>query len=427
MRLHCTKDRYLDRRPWGHGAEVYKSAKEAMKLRHALIPYIYTMAWRNHQESIPLITPMYYHYPEQEEAYSCPQQYYFGSELVVAPYLESKDETTDLSRQSVWLPEGDWFNFFTGEYYQGDNWYAQYGTLDEIPVFAKAGAIIPLGPKVDWGGVDNPAELELNIFPGADNTFELYEDEGDSKDYKAGEYATTKFVQQWDKDRLQFEINQVEGNTDYIPEERDYKLVFKGIKQPDEFDLKVDGVEQTVTSNYKEEEETLVVKVGQIKPKQQVTAILASESDTLLSKRDRRLDKCRKMLKGFRMDTTAKSQIEDAIKEQGTTNLSYLRDFSVVLTDSQIRALVELLSGVGIDKFENCGEEKIIIWNNNQKSNVEYQLSTWAAKAKHSRRVGDSEAGIVAGFKVFSLEELNQFAWELKVDYGNLVTVEYSN
>ncbi len=93
-RLHATKGPYYDRRPWiFEDAEILRVMKEALQLRHAFVPYIYTMARRAHDESLPLVTPMYYDYPEAEAAYHCPQQYNFGSELIAAPFTQPMDPT----------------------------------------------------------------------------------------------------------------------------------------------------------------------------------------------------------------------------------------------------------------------------------------------------------------------------------------------
>ena len=122
LRLHSTKNKFHERHPWGYDAEVLRVAGAALRLRHALIPYIYSMAWRNVVDSLPLIQPLYHWYPEDEAAYHCPQQYTFGTELIAAPFTEPIDPKTRLSRQVVWFPEGDWFNFFTGEYFAGGRW-----------------------------------------------------------------------------------------------------------------------------------------------------------------------------------------------------------------------------------------------------------------------------------------------------------------
>ncbi len=149
---------------------------------------------------------MYYAHPESEEAYRCPNQYFFGSELIAAPFHPARRRIPGLSRQAVWLPEGDWFDFFSGERLPGGGWQTFYGALDDIPVFARAGAIVPLGPKAGWGGVANPEALEVHLFPGADNAFELYEDDGESEAYRQGHCLPHVLSQRWTGDTLKFEI-----------------------------------------------------------------------------------------------------------------------------------------------------------------------------------------------------------------------------
>src|SRR5690606_4088426 len=124
FRLHSTRSAFHERRPWGwDDAEVLRVAREAMQLRHRLIPYLYTMAWRAHTENVLPVRPMYHEHPRAEEAYLCPQQYTFGSELIAAPFTAPRDPDTGLSRQVVWLPDGDWYHFFTGESMPG-GWHA---------------------------------------------------------------------------------------------------------------------------------------------------------------------------------------------------------------------------------------------------------------------------------------------------------------
>ncbi|MBI5353940.1 MAG: DUF5110 domain-containing protein [Chloroflexi bacterium] len=224
FRLHSTNKKALDRRPWGKPERVFHAAREAMQLRHALIPYIYSMAWRAHCTGISLVTPMYYG-EDSTEAFDAKDQYFFGSELIVAPITHPSDPQTGLASKRVWFPSGTWFNFFNGEQFNGGKWYEIKYALEDIPVFAKAGAIIPLAPKVAWGGIDNPKELDVYVFPGADNVFKLYEDDGETTDYQNGKYAVTHFSLHDNT----FTVHSPEGDLSLIPAKRTYRIHLRGV------------------------------------------------------------------------------------------------------------------------------------------------------------------------------------------------------
>ena len=137
---------------------------------------------------------MYYGNMDSAEAFEAKDQYFFGSELLAAPVMKPVSAKTGLATQKIWFPPGNWFNFFNGEQLSGGKWRTVKSALEDIPVYAKAGAIVPLAPKVGWGGIENPEELDVYVFPGADNRFELYEDDGETTDYQRGKYAITAFT-----------------------------------------------------------------------------------------------------------------------------------------------------------------------------------------------------------------------------------------
>lgn len=228
FRLHSSNMPALDRRPWGGKPEhISQAARETMQLRHALIPYIYSMAWRAHQTGLSLVTPMYYGNMDSAEAFDAQDQYFFGSELFAAPVLKPVSAKTGLATQKVWFPAGMWFNFFTGEQLSGGVTRTVKAALEEIPVYAKAGAIVPLAPKVGWGGIENPTELDLYVFPGADNRFELYEDDGETTDYQRGKYAITVFK----LEENVFTIHPATGDMSLIPAQRTYRIHLRGVAE----------------------------------------------------------------------------------------------------------------------------------------------------------------------------------------------------
>jgi alpha-glucosidase (family GH31 glycosyl hydrolase) len=250
LRLHSTKNIFHERRPWMHSSTTEKVVSSAMRFRHRLIPYSYSMAWRNHFESKPIILPMYYNYPEDDDAYKCSQQYWFGSELVAAPFTKPMDAETGLSKQVVWLPQKGWFEFFTGEYIPSSGWQTIHGTIHDIPVFAKPGAIVPLAPEVGWGGLDNPDELSILVFPGADNSFILYEDDGHSEAYKRNDYSLSKMILENLSEGIRFKVINPEEPKPYLPAERTINVVVHGINKPEFLNVVIDGVISSTESYY---------------------------------------------------------------------------------------------------------------------------------------------------------------------------------
>jgi len=240
FRLHSSNFSKLERRPWAKPERIFQATRRAMQLRHALIPYIYSMAWRAYRSGISLVTPMYYGNMEDDSAYKARDQYFFGSELLVAPITKPVHPRTGLVRKKVWFPHGTWFNFFSGEPVRGGQWHEIQASLEDIPVYAKAGAIIPLAPAPTWGGIANPTKLELYIFPGAENSFNLYEDDGKTTDYQHGKYAITqlesKFTRSWNEhgqetkdSALEFTIHPVTGDFSVIPSSRSYHIHVRGV------------------------------------------------------------------------------------------------------------------------------------------------------------------------------------------------------
>jgi len=342
LRMHCTNNPFHERRPWGRGPAAERAATSALRLRHQLIPYIYSMAWRNHREGIPMITPMYYTHPEEDGAYaSIWQEYWFGSELLAAPYIMPHDIETGMTRQRVWLPEGDWFNFFTGEYVKGNGWQIVYGDLESIPVFARAGAIVPLDIDPSWGGVDNPASLEVHVYAGASNRFELYEDDGETNEYRAGKYAVTPFIQNWLGTQASFTIAPAVGDMSIISTRREYRLVLHGVVNPATVDLLINDSHLQIKSTYDASAERLGIAPVTLTPKDQLVLTITAKGDTLLSKRDRRAEILQHVLLSFKLDTWVKAEIARDIPALLTGEKSLIEYAG--LKDAQISALTNLL------------------------------------------------------------------------------------
>lgn len=423
FRLHSTKNPFHDRRPWGYDAEVLEITRDAMQLRHALIPYLYTMSRLNELEGRSLVRPMYHDYPDREEAYACPQQYLFGTDLIAAPYTEPADPDTRLSRQAFWLPPGDWYHLFTGEYYRGDTWYARYGGLDDVPVFARAGAILPLGPKVGWGGLDNPEELHLHVFAGQDGQFSLYEDEGDGVAYRTGAYAWSRFEQRWDDSSLRFTIFPPSGDTTLIPQEREHHLHFYGVAEPGQVTVMIDGATQAVNWRYDAEREVIHAEPLRLAPGAQARiTIQAADGSPLLSRRDRTRETVQAMIGAFRLDSLAKAWTVERL-DGLIAGPESLADFGMELTTAQARALLEVTRGAGAHWVRDIGEPNLIVlWNNRESAGFRHYFAELRPEKWFAAERYGSSIGVVPRFRAI---RPSGERWRLMVDYFSLQSLTF--
>lgn len=140
-RLHSTKNG-ISKEPWLYGEDAERIAEDFLRLRHRLLPYLYTANVRTAREGIPIVAPLYYFW-DSPFAFRMRNEYVFGSELLVAPVV-TKAKKDGYARTTVWLPEGRWTDFFTGEVYEGERLMTVKSPADRLPVFAKEGAIIPM-------------------------------------------------------------------------------------------------------------------------------------------------------------------------------------------------------------------------------------------------------------------------------------------
>ena len=232
MRLHSTNNEFMGKEPWNYSGSVGKIATEALRFRHRLLPYIYTMNYRTHTECRAICEPMYYAYPEDENAYNCKNEFFFGTELIVAPITRPTSPKTRMASVKVWLPEGRYTDIFTGRIYSGNKFVEMYRDLETIPVLAKEGTILPLAVNDRTNDCTNPDSLELLVYRG-NNTFTLYEDDGETLSYKDGEYLKTAFTVAEKGNTVSFKIEKAEGTASVVPQTRTYTVSFKDIVSGD--------------------------------------------------------------------------------------------------------------------------------------------------------------------------------------------------
>ncbi len=243
-RIHSSNSPFQQKEPWFYESEIEGAMKDALRLRHKLFPYIYTMNYRNHNDLVPLITPMYYHYPKCSAAYEMKNQYFFGSELMVAAITEPRDQKSRRSAVEAWIPDGEWFDFFDGTRYSGCGGRKMriFRTIDKYPVFARAGAIVPMANYSD-NELKNAYDMEIAVFAGADNSFTLYEDALEGYAYKDGEFSKIQMDFCWSENCAEFIICRPDGNPINIPMNREYTISFRGFNPAREIRVEENGSE----------------------------------------------------------------------------------------------------------------------------------------------------------------------------------------
>lgn len=184
FRLHSD---HGDRLPWDYDDTARIPAEQFMRLREALIPYLYTLSWQSYTTGLPMTRGLYLTYPEAPEAYQYDREYMLGDQMLVAPITTAGNTAST----RVWLPPGTWTDFFTGQTYTGPSVQTITDNLSQMPVFVKAGGIIPMQPYMDYSTQKSVDPLNLKVYTGADGSYTLYEDNGEGLGYQQGQYAQT--------------------------------------------------------------------------------------------------------------------------------------------------------------------------------------------------------------------------------------------
>ena len=251
LRLHSTKDSRAERRPWAYRDDVYRVAKRAIELRYRLLPYTYTMARVASDTGVSLCRPMYFECPDDDAAYAARYQYFFGDQMIAAPFVFPADPETGMATIDVWVPEGTWIDCATKQTFLGPAWVRIVGDLERIPMLVRSGAIFPLAagfddqpaPRLTSGTTDAIRDdaLVLSVFPGAEGRFRLYEDDGATEAYRAGQFEWTEIHSHMaDPATWTVHVQPVEGRCDVLPEARSYEIRLEGSAKPDR--VTVDGV-----------------------------------------------------------------------------------------------------------------------------------------------------------------------------------------
>ena len=222
LRLHSDHGYRL---PWQYDKRAERIASGFMRLREALIPYVYTAARRAYDTGLPIARPMYLRWPGAPQAYKFDGQYMLGSDLLVAPVTKPGS----VASKRVWFPPGRWIDIFTGQVRRGGHAALVHAPLERMPVFARAGAVIPRQPNPNVRA-GQPESLALDVYAGASGSSELYEDDGEGFGYRHGQFARTSL--RW-RDRAEaLTIAGARGGFPRMRAQRRYLLRFVGVQRP---------------------------------------------------------------------------------------------------------------------------------------------------------------------------------------------------
>jgi alpha-D-xyloside xylohydrolase len=220
------------------GDRVYDAIEKYIHLRYRLLPYIYSTSWEVTAGQSSMMRALMMDFAKDKNGWDINDEYLFGRSLLVSPvtrpmYIKkvaggrdssNVEDFSSVKSKEVYLPEGaSWYDFWTGESFKGGNKIGKETPLDIIPLYVKAGSILPIGPQVQYAEEKKWNELEVRVYPGADGSFVLYEDENDTYNYEKGAYSTISF--QWNDKRQELTISDRKGSFPGMLEVRKFNIV----------------------------------------------------------------------------------------------------------------------------------------------------------------------------------------------------------
>ena len=227
LRTHTTKNPESERRIWAYPEPYSSILRSTFQLRYALQPYIYTEARRTYDTGVAFFRPLYYDWPEANDAYTSKDEYLFGNEMLAAPVVTASDKVSGLSTEQVWLPKGEWIEWPTGKQFTGPTTVERNFSIDQTPVYLKAGAIVPMQPPMRYTGEKPVDPLIVNVWPlqpGTTSSYSVYEDSGVAVEYQRGVFTRMPIKARQTGDTLKVEIGPVQGSFPGMLKRRSYEV-----------------------------------------------------------------------------------------------------------------------------------------------------------------------------------------------------------
>lgn len=263
FRTHGASQEGNERRIWKFGN--FEKLLKCVNLRYELMPYIYTAARQAYDTGISICRPLYYEWPEENEAYRQEGEYMFGDNILVSPIVTTSNGDSHTFHKT-WLPEGRWYDVCRNRLLDGGQTLSEYYADDEIPYFIKAGSIVVCNPQMNNLKTTSD-KLLIKVIPGDDGSTDLYEDAGDTQDYQNGGFTTTHIAQQRTAAGFSISIDARNGSYEGMPAERAYELHLLLANKPER--VTIDGIETTDWS-YDAARHLVIVNIGTTSCEQQI-------------------------------------------------------------------------------------------------------------------------------------------------------------
>lgn len=340
MRLHSTCSEFNGKEPWRYKKETELVMGEMLRERHRMIPYLYTMSHRNFCENVPLVTPMYYQHPNRHEAYDFKNQYYFGT-LLVAPITSPRIKGINHAKVTAWLPEGLWYDLYTGMTYDGDRTIELYRSLESIPVLAPAGTILPCTNEISpQQASTNPASLWIRVFGGKNGSFELYEDDNETCDYQRGICCTTK-MEYCEAEQAVFTIHPAQGEASLIPSQRSYTIELTGFEDmSNQISVTVDGKAVPFQAEYRAQKKAVCIELQAVA----TSATLCISLPAALKKQNDEHARCFALLNQAEVDFSVKDAVYSLIEQEKRLPVLLAQLATMQLPQGMYGALAEILT-----------------------------------------------------------------------------------
>jgi alpha-glucosidase len=236
LRTHTTKNANAERRIWAYPEPYSDIMRDLYHDRYAMIPYIYTEARSTYDSGVAFLHPLYYDWPEANEAYEMKNEYVFGSQMIVNPIVTPGDKITGLVKQEIWIPKGEWVEKATGTSLTGPAKIQRNFSIEQVPVYVRAGAIVPTASPMQYTSQKPVDPLIVAVYPlkkGQSSTYSLYQDSGDTRGYQTGQFARTELSATQNTNELTLTISAATGSYPGMATSRSYEIDLPGDWPPE--------------------------------------------------------------------------------------------------------------------------------------------------------------------------------------------------